>query len=59
MGKLGSTQHSFKVSSKNKMVDQNYLLNYFVAGARQVLNLVNHNKKYARKHTAILQVMTT
>ena len=41
------------------MVDQNYLLNYFVAGARQVLNLVNHNKKHARKHTAILQVMTT
>ena len=33
--------------------------NSFVAGARQMLNLVNQNKQHARKHTAILQVMTT
>ena len=38
------------------MIGQNLLLNYFVAGARQMLNLVNQNKQQARKHTAILQV---
>ena len=41
------------------MIGQNYLLNYFVAGAQQMLNLVNQNKQRAGKHTAILQVMTT
>ena len=35
------------------------LLNYIVAGASQMLSLVNQNKQHARKHTAILQVMTT
>ena len=34
-------------------------MNHFVAGARQMLNLVNQNKQHARKQTAILQVMTT
>ena len=34
-------------------------MTHFVAGARQMLNLVNQNKQHARKHTAILQVMTT
>ena len=41
------------------MIGQNQLLNYFVAGARLMLSLVNQNKQHARKHTAILQVMTT
>ena len=40
------------------MIGQNQLLNYFVAGACQMLNLVNQNKQHARKHTAILQVIT-
>ena len=35
------------------MIGQNELLNYFVAGARQMLNLVSHNKHHARKHIAI------
>ena len=34
-------------------------MNHFVAGAHQMLNLVNQNKQHARKQTAILQVMTT
>ena len=34
-------------------------MTHFVAGARQMLNLVNQNKQHARKQTAILQVMTT
>ena len=41
------------------MTGQNYLLNYFVAGARQMLNLINQNKQHATKHTAILQIMNT
>ena len=41
------------------MISQNELVNYFVAGARQMLSLVNQNRQHARKHTAILQVMTT
>ena len=41
------------------MISQNELVNYFVAGARQMLSLVNQNRQNARKHTAILQVMTT
>ena len=41
------------------MIGQNQLLNYFVAGARQMLNLVNQNKQHTRKHTSNLQVMTT
>ena len=41
------------------MIGQNELLNYFVAGLRQMLNLVNQNKHFARKQAAILQVMTT
>ena len=41
------------------MIGQNQLPNYFVAGAHKILNLVNQNKEQARKHTAILQVMTT
>ena len=41
------------------MTGQNELLNYFVAGARQMLNLVNQNKQHARKHITILQVMIT
>ena len=41
------------------MIGQNYLLNYFVAGTRQMLNLVNQNKQHARKHTVVLQLMTT
>ena len=41
------------------MIGRNSLLNYFAAGARQMLNLVNQNKQHARKHTAISQVMTT
>ena len=41
------------------MIGQNQLLNYFVAGARQMLDLVNQKKYYARKHTAILQVIIT
>ena len=40
------------------MISQNLLLNYFVAGSPQMLNLVNQNKQQARKHIAILQVMT-
>ena len=28
------------------MIGQNQLLNYFVAGARQILNLVNQNKQF-------------
>ena len=35
------------------------LLNYIVAGASQMLSLVNQNKQHARKHIAILQVMAT
>ena len=35
------------------MTGQNYLLNYFVAGARPMPKLVNQNKQ-GRKHTAIL-----
>ena len=38
---------------------QEKLLNYFAAGVRQVINLVNQNKDHARKHIAILQVLTT
>ena len=41
------------------MIGQNNSLNYFVAGACQILNLVNQNKQQARKHTAILQIITT
>ena len=41
------------------MIGQNQLLDYFVAGVRQMLNLFNQNKQHARKHIAILQVMTT
>ena len=41
------------------MFGQNWLLNYFVAGARQMLNLVNQNKQHAKTHNVILQVMTT
>ena len=41
------------------MIGQNLLLNYFVAEAGQMVNLVIENKQHARKHTAILQVMTT
>ena len=41
------------------MIGQNELLNYFVAGVSQMLNLVNQNKQHARKHNAILQLMTT
>ena len=40
------------------MIGQHWLLNYFVAGARQMLSLVNQNKQHPRKNTAILQVMT-
>ena len=40
------------------MIGQNLLLNYFVAGACQMLNLVNQSKQHAWKHTVILQVMT-
>ena len=36
---------------------QNSLLNYFVAGVRQMLNLVNQNKQHLWKQTAILHVM--
>ena len=39
------------------MIGQN--LNYFVAGARQMLSLINQNKQHVKKHTAILQVTTT
>ena len=35
------------------------LLNFFVASARKMLNSVSQNKHHAKKHTAILQVMTT
>ena len=52
-------QFAVAVSSKIKMIGQSQLLNYFVAGVRQMLNLINQNKQHARKHTAILQVMTT
>ena len=52
--KLRSSQHSFKVSSKTKMIGQNWLLNYVVRGDSQMLNLVNQNKQHARMHTAIL-----
>ena len=41
------------------MIGENQLLNYFVPGTRQMLNLVNQNKQHARKHTGILQVITT
>ena len=41
------------------MTGQNLLPNYFVDGTRQMLNLVNQNKQHPRKHTTILQVMTT
>ena len=41
------------------MIGQNNLLNGFVAGARQMLNLVNQNKHHAKNDTAILQIMTT
>ena len=41
------------------MIGQIELLNYFVAAVPQMLNLVNQNKQHARKHTAILQLMTT
>ena len=41
------------------MIGQNNLLNYFVAGVCQMLNLVNQNNQQARKHTAILQIITT
>ena len=52
--KLRSSQHSFKVSSKTKMIGQNWLLNYIVRGDSQMINLVNQNKQHARMHTAIL-----
>ena len=39
------------------MSGQNKLLNYFVAAAHHLLNLVNQNKHQARKQTVILQVM--
>ena len=38
---------------------QNNLLNYFIAGACQMLNLVTQKEQQARKHTAILQIITT
>ena len=41
------------------MIVQNLLLNSFVAGSRQMLNLVSQNKHYARKHIVILQPMTS
>ena len=41
------------------MIGQSELLNYFVDGACQMINLVNQNKQHARKYTAILQVRAT
>ena len=41
------------------MVGQNELLNYFVDGAREMLNSADQNKHHVRKRTAILQEMTT
>ena len=35
------------------------LLNFFVAGTRQMINLDNQNEHHARKHNAVLQVMAT
>ena len=52
-------QFAVEVSNKIKMIGQNQLLNYFVAEVRQMLNLINQNKQHVRKHTTILQVMTT
>ena len=31
------------------MIGQNQLMNYFVAGVRQILNLVNQKKQHARR----------
>ena len=45
-----------QVWNKIKSIGQ---LNYFVAGARQIQNLLNQDKHHARNYTAILQVITT
>ena len=41
------------------MIGRSQLVNYFVGGARKMISFVNQNKYHARKHTAILQVITT